>query len=79
MTSDFGGNIQPGETVQTDRVACQTCTQRIKLKEATKHGAAWWKWSKLFEKSQYKKTAKHHFRCCQRQSFLQIQVKKLPR
>lgn len=54
MTSDLGWPIQPGETAQTgsDRIACQACTQCIKLKEATKHGAAWWKWSNFFENSQ---------------------------
>lgn len=53
MTSDLGGNIQPGETARTgsDRIARQTCTQHMKLKEATKRGAAWWKWSKFFEES----------------------------
>lgn len=58
--------MQPGETAQTgsDRIACQACTQCIKLKEATKHGAAWWKWSKFIEKSQYEKPVRH-------QSFLQ--------
>lgn len=42
MTSDLGGNIQPGETAQTgcDKIACQSCTQCIKLGEATKRGAA---------------------------------------